>query len=100
MVVGEPEAGKSAIIKAFMDYEDPDMRDNQIGSRPTPSMSQSKISDFSLKIIKLDGEKVRIQLWDQGLAKDPQSTFQPLFTRHAAGCIVVGNTLNLQTLKK
>jgi len=57
-------------------------------------------SDFSLKIIKIGEERVRLQLWDQGLSKDPQSTFQPLFTRHTAGCIVVANTINLQTIKK
>ena len=57
-------------------------------------------SDFSLKIIKVDGEKVRLQVWDQGNAKDPISTFQPLFVRHAAACIVVASTVDENSLKR
>ena len=48
----------------------------------------------------INGTKVRIQLWDQGNQTHPESTFQPLFTRHAAGCIVVAYTSNLETLRK
>ena len=83
LVVGESGAGKTSIIKAFLDHDS--------GDGTTPNMSNS---DFSLKIVKADGEKLRMQLWDQGNSKDPVSTFQPLYTRHASGCIVVANASN------
>ena len=47
----------------------------------------------------IEGTKIRLQLWDQGHCKDPATTFNPLFSRHAAGCIVVANTLNVKTVK-
>ena len=49
--------------------------------------------------MKVDGEKIRLQLWDQGQCKDPEATFNPLFSRHAAGCIIVCNSLNLKSVK-
>ena len=94
LVVGESQTGKSTMIQGFLEYEE-----SGAGSGPKSSVINSN-SDFTLKIIKIDGEKVRLQLWDQGNSKDPVSTFQPLYTRHAAGCIVVGNTANLSSLKK
>lgn len=51
-------------------------------------------TDFSLKILKIEGQKVRVQLWDQGNNINPKTTFQPLYTRHVSGCIVVANTSN------
>jgi hypothetical protein len=32
-------------------------------------------ADFSLKIFTINGEKVRVQLWDQGSNMNPQTTF-------------------------
>ena len=57
-------------------------------------------SDFSLKFMYIDGKKVRLQLWDQGQKYNPQTTFQPLFTRHVSGCIIVANTSNPDSIKK
>jgi hypothetical protein len=48
----------------------------------------------------INGKKVRLQLWDQGLNKNPESTFQPLYTRHVSGCIVVANTSNPESIKR
>jgi len=50
LVVGESGAGKTSIIKAFLDHEGN-------GSNISPNMSNS---DFSLKILKIDGEKLRL----------------------------------------
>ena len=96
IIVGEPETGKTSIIQSFLDYEG-ELNKSMMGAGNKPKQHNviNANSDFSLKIIKLGEERVRLQLWDQGLSKDPQSTFQPLFTRHTAGCIVVANTINL-----
>jgi GTPase SAR1 family protein len=91
IIVGEPGTGKTSLIRQFLAY-------NKDGKGTTNNIKQN--DDFSLKMIYINGEKVRIQLWDQGSSKDPQSTFHPLFTRHCAGCIIVANTLNLQSIKK
>ena len=48
--MGEPATGKSSIIKAFLEYDDG-------SSTVTPKISNS---DFSLKIVKVDGEKMRL----------------------------------------
>jgi hypothetical protein len=32
-------------------------------------------TDFSLKIMKIEGSKVRVQLWDQGAYINPKTTF-------------------------
>jgi hypothetical protein len=50
--------------------------------------------------MKIDGKKVRLQLWDQGANINPKTTFQPLFTRHVSGCIVVANTSNPASITK
>ena len=104
LVVGEPKTGKSSLIQAFTEYkEDNNKKVSFEIKEKKPAVSDQTIktkvtlnqnSDFSLKIINVDGEKVRLQVWDQGNASDPSTTFQPLFTRHAAGCIVVASTIN------
>ena len=53
-----------------------------------------------MKFLNLEGRKVRLQLWDQGNSVNPQSTFNPLFTRHVSGCIVVANTSNPASITK
>ena len=95
LVVGESGTGKTSLIQEFMDYDGP-LADKG-GPRPPPRSAAQK--DFQLKILKVEGEKVRLQIWDQ-VCKDPQSTFNPLFSRHAAGCIVVANSLNVKTVKQ
>jgi len=57
-------------------------------------------TDFSLKIMNIDGQKIRAQLWDQGANINPKTTFQPLYTRHVSGCIVVANTSNPDSIVK
>ena len=59
LVVGESQTGKTSIIQQFLDY-DPDPAPPG-KKKPAASMSNS---DFSLKIIRIKGEKVRLQLWD------------------------------------
>ena len=50
--------------------------------------------------MRIDGKKVRIQLWDQGHNRNPESTFQPLYTRNVSGCIIMANTSNPVSIKK
>ena len=60
-MVGEADTGKTSLILTFLNYSDKD--------GPTDINKKKRINpnnDFSLKIIKIDGEKVRLQLWDQG----------------------------------
>ena len=56
IIVGEPETGKTSLIKSFMDY------DKESGGMKNNTFNQN--SDFNLKIIKINGEKARLQLWD------------------------------------
>ena len=86
LIVGEGMSGKTSLIQSFLEQDG--------GNPGSANMIKNSNSDFSLKIVKIDGEKVRMQVWDQGHSKDPISTFQPLYIRHAAGCIVVANTTN------
>ena len=39
-------------------------------------------------------------MWDQQHNVDPESTFQPLFTRNVSGCIVIANTSNPDSIVK
>ena len=94
IVVGEAETGKTSIIQSFLEYEGT-LNESIINSESARPKKPISNSDFSLKIVRIQGEKVRLQIWDQGSAKDADSTFHPLFTRHTAGCIVVANSLNL-----
>ena len=72
----------------------------QYGANPSKARPKNNANkDFSLKIMKINGEKVRVQLWD-GQNGDPESTFSPLFTRHTAGCIIVCNAMNSKSVKK
>lgn len=56
--------------------------------------------DFSLKILQIDGQKVRIQLWDQGSHMGASATFQPLYIRNISGCIIVANSTNYKSLER
>ena len=101
IIVGESLTGKTSLIHSFVrnDGKAPDLDPEEIVA-PSENMN-----DFSIKILTVENEmgeleKVRLQLWDQGQSKDPASTFLPLFSRHTAGCIVVGSAMNLATLKK
>ena len=92
LVVGEPEAGKSQISTSIFDCE----ALNELLSRAptfTKQIAGQKTDvamDFVLKIVNINGLKVRVQLWDMAGNKDPASVFSPLFVRNAVGCIVVG----------
>lgn len=71
--MGEPETGKSSLISAFLDYEG-ELNASLVAGGPANGNSPNKgpaghkvistNSDFSLKIIRIDGAKARLQLWD------------------------------------
>lgn len=69
-MVGEPQAGKTCLIQSFLDY-DGTLNQSVVHGTDKNHVLRNANSDFSLKIIKIDGEKVRLQLWDQGKATDP-----------------------------
>ena len=66
LVVGEPQTGKTSLISEFIDYDGP--LADKAGPRPPPRSAAQK--DFHMKIIKVEGQKVRMQIWDQ-VCKDP-----------------------------
>jgi GTPase SAR1 family protein len=72
-VDGEPQAGKTSLIQSFLDY-DGTLNQSVVKDKGAHTFKNTN-SDFSLKIIKIDGEKVRLQVWDQGKAINPESTF-------------------------
>lgn len=55
LIVGEPQTGKSSLIQQFLDYDG-----DRIRGSAKPSTIKNTNSDFSLKIIKIEGEKVRL----------------------------------------
>ena len=63
----------------------------------TPTAQSSM--DFVLKIINVNGTKLRVQLWDMAGSSDPATVFNPLFLRNAVGCIVVGRADNQKSLE-
>ena len=123
LIVGERSTGKTTLIKSFREHDHKDgMSQTASSSNGTNSkMNQgangqllinsrtndnkfNKIKaaqhpDFSLKILRIDGKKVRVQLWDQGSNLNAQTTFQPLYIRHVAGCVIVANTSNPRSLE-
>ena len=114
LVVGEKQSGKTSIINAFNEYEPSNnsLTNCTLGDLSKKSSSpltqakkaQSPYScvnrDFSLKILKINGKKVRVQLWDQGRNMNPSSTFQPLYIRHVSGCIVVARASCKKSLER
>eukprot|EP00347_Sterkiella_histriomuscorum_P020206 403338691 len=53
--------------------------------------------DFVLKILNVNGKKIRLQLWDIGGNTDPNTAFPntaftPLFIRNAIGCVIVAKS--------
>ena len=61
-MVGEPETGKSSLIQCFLDY-DGELNQSIIEGGEVKPRQHNVInpnSDFSLKIIKIGGEKARL----------------------------------------
>ncbi|CDW89189.1 ras-related protein rab-32 [Stylonychia lemnae] len=54
--------------------------------------SNSISMDFVLKILKVKGKKIRVQLWDITGTQDPSTAFTPLCIRNAVGCIIVSKS--------
>jgi len=58
--------------------------------------------DFVLKILTVNGQKIRVQLWDmagsQGVRQS--NNLAPLFIRNAKACIVVGRNDKIDSIKK
>ena len=116
IIVGEQRTGKTSLIKVFKDQEALGSNSNTKSQTITSlaeskSISQSdkkagskrsdvkRFNDFSLRILHINGKKVRCQLWDQGANMNAQTTFQPLYTRHVSGCVIVANTSNPRSLE-
>ncbi len=56
--------------------------------------------DFVLKIVNINGRKVRVQLWDMAGSSNPKTVFSPLFVRNAVGCIVVGRSDSKKSIEE
>ena len=93
IIVGEKHTGKTSLIKVFKDYEGgsrscSNTKSQTMASLAEKSISQSdkkmgsksrgdmkKYNDFSLRILHINGKKLRVQLWDQGANMNAQTTF-------------------------
>jgi hypothetical protein len=66
------------------------------------NQGQSSQMDFVLKILTVNGQKVRVQLWDmagsQGIRQS--KNLAPLFIRNAVASIVVARADKQDTIKK
>lgn len=115
LIVGEKGTGKSSIVSIFKEYESggssctksteggqgsSGFRNENANQRHKAKPSTGVQQDFSLKIIKIDGQKIRVQLWDQGSNMGASSTFQPLYIRNISGCIIVANSMNQKSIER
>lgn len=95
LVVGDPQVGKSSIITAFFNCESlNDGKSAQTIFTKNLGKNNGAMMDFVLKIINVNGTKMRVQLWDMAGSTDPHTVFSPLFIRNSVGCIVVGSADN------
>jgi len=76
------------------------LKNHKQTNKQNQNKSKGVNADFYLKILTINGKKVRVQLWDQGSNMNPQTTFQPLFIRHVSGCIIVAKTSNPKSLQR
>ena len=115
LIVGEKCSGKTSIVQTFKEYDftgsasttNTKVTDEKSGKRNESGNNKSKgkmhvgvNQDFSLKILQIDGQKVRVQLWDQGSHMGASATFQPLYIRNISGCIIVANSTNYKSLER
>ncbi|CDW78483.1 rab1 small gtp-binding protein [Stylonychia lemnae] len=107
LVVGEAKTGKSTLIQSYLqsDLGEPEGM-KTASSRNTFLPSQNKNStnsstmDFVLKILNVNGQKVRVQLWDMAGGQDTTSAFAPLFIRNAVGCIIIASSNNQKSINE
>lgn len=84
VIIGKSQTGKSAFMSKWT-------KDIFITQYKT-----TLISDFSFKILDIDGKLYRIQLWD--LAEDKDGTIIKIGASNTHGCIVLADATNRSTL--
>jgi len=111
LVVGDPKTGKTTLIQQILTGNgsiSSTLMKKMSLANSTAETSQTTLSqqqpiysmDFVLKIMNVNGEKLRIQLWDTASSHDVGSAFAPLFVRNAVGCIVVANPASTTSMLK
>ena len=58
LIVGETGTGKTSIVQEFMNY------DGDLTEKTENKRGYAANRDFQLKIMHIEGTKVRMQLWD------------------------------------
>ena len=75
LILGNPQTGKSTIVKQILGDD----------------VSRFRSHDFVLKILRIEDQRARIQIWDTPSGATSASAFSPLFVRNAVGAIIVAN---------
>ena len=79
LVIGDVNVGKTQIIHRFTQNKFDDNYKPTIGS------------DFSLKILNIDGNEMRIQIWDMMGSDRSVMNINNLFVKGASGALVVAD---------
>jgi len=62
-----------------------------VNSTFTSEYNPTIVSDFAMKIFKVDGHEIRIQFWDIMGQERSVGTLNKLFCKGAKGALVVGD---------
>ena len=85
LVIGNSCTGKTQIINRY------------VQNKFNPDYKRTVACDFSMKIIRLDEQETRLQLWD--LVGDSSQGVNKLFCRNANGAIIVADITNKESIE-
>jgi Ras-related protein Rab-1A len=84
LLIGDSGSGKSGLFDRFIKGVFQDSYSHTIGV------------DFGVKIFRVGGRRVKIQLWDSG-GRERFAFVRPLYYRGASGCILVFDVTNRES---
>ena len=86
LVIGDSFSGKTSLVNRF------------ISNKFDPNYKATVACDFSLKILKIEGNEIRLQLWDLVGQDARGAAINKVFCRGASGAIVVADITNEDSL--
>ena len=87
LVLGNSNAGKTQIINRF------------VSDRFDTEYKATIACDFSIKILNIDGNEIRLQLWDLQGQDRVVGGINKLFCKGASGAIVVGDITDIESVE-
>ena len=86
LVIGNSASGKTSIVQRFVKNEF------------SPEYKTTIAVDFSLKILKIEDNEIRLQLWDLMGQDSKVGGINKLFCRGASGALVLADISNQESL--